>query len=149
MFLGNLVGKTGCFMHHCTMANFCNFCNCNFAGRIFWLSDSIFYMVSDNGMVNGTNYTGRLLFPVIQKSRTALATWISALCQDLTIVSWVVTAIVVYYIVLYSSLLFARFEHTTDSPEMQSQNGMPNIPTQVRRNMASNSNTAAMTATVA
>jgi hypothetical protein len=57
-------------------------------------------MVPDDGMINGTNYTGLLPFPVILTPRTILADQIGTLYGDLAIVSWAVTAIVVLVIYL-------------------------------------------------
>jgi hypothetical protein len=69
-------------------------------GAFFGLCDYTFYMVPDDGMINGTNYTGLLPFPVILSQENAMAVWTTNLYSDLTIIFWTVTAILVLVIYL-------------------------------------------------
>jgi hypothetical protein len=69
-------------------------------GAFFGVDDLIYFMVPDNGMINGTNYTGLLPFPVIPSVRNALAGFTGVLFQYLSAIVYAISAIAVLVIYL-------------------------------------------------
>jgi hypothetical protein len=96
-------------------------------GAIFGLEDNIFFMVPDNGMINGTNYTGLLPFPVIPSSRNALTGFTSQLYEYLVVFVFAIGAstVLVIYLRLFGGMRnIIRKNHASmnqQQPEQQKQ----------------------------
>ena len=72
-------------------------------------------------MINGTNYTDLLSFPLITIATSEMAAWVSTLFQELVIVFWTVSAVIVLFIYLRLFCAMRKIVRNNQANRIQQQ----------------------------